>query len=535
MIEILHKDLLGRIARFRTKSGLVETPAFIPVINPSKLLVSPRRLFEEFKCSTIIANAYLLLKAQKEGDIHDFLHFPGSIMTDSGAYQLLIYGQVDVSPSEIIHFQERIGSDLAVILDVPTGGHATYKQAQTTVEETIRRAKESISLRTRSDILWVAPVQGGTHTDLVVESAKQLSKLDFSLFALGSPTQLMEQYQFGQLVDLIFAARQNLPSHKPIHLFGAGHPMIFPLIVAMGCDLFDSAAYALYAQNDRILTSDGTYRLDEVQEDFCYCPACRKYTISEMKRLEQTERARIIAEHNLHVCFYEIARIKQAIKEGRLWRLLESRLSSHPSLVDAMSRLCLNANYIEHFSPVSKRRALFISSEWSLFQPEVVRHQTRVASYSLPGNNRSILLLMKAPLSRPYYSASEYLQIERVLQESVPKLLNRIHIVFISPYFGLVPFEISGVYPLTQNETPHLQPGNWTTRISEHLFRYLQQHDEYRALVGIFPEDDCWRSLARLCSGRLKKQMDVLVCAHSDFRHQSLLRIVRRLGQILQQ
>lgn len=533
MIEILSKDLLGRIARFRTKSGLVETPAFVPVINPSKLLVSPRRLFEKFKCSTIIANAYLLLKAQKEGDIHDFLDFPGSIMTDSGAYQLLIYGQVDVSPAEIVHFQERIGSDLAVILDVPTGGYATHKQAQTTIEETIRRAKESISLRTRSDILWVAPVQGGTHPDLVAESAKQLSELDFHLFALGSPTQLMEHYQFDQLVDLVVAARQNLPSHKPIHLFGAGHPMIFPLIVAMGCDMFDSAAYALYAQNDRMLTSDGTYRLDEVQEDFCYCPACRQYTVSEMRRLEQTKRAQILAEHNLHVCFYEIARIKQAIKEGRLWRLVESRLSSHPSLVDAMGRLCLNASYIEHFSPISKRRALFISTDWSLFQPEVVRHQTRVAYYNLPRSNHRILLLMEAPLARPYYSSPKYLQIERVLEEAAPELVDRIHIVFVSPYFGLVPFEISGVYPLTQNETPHSPPANWTTRIGEHLFRYLQQHDQYRALVGIFPEEDCWRSFACLCTRGLKKRMDFLVCANSDFRYQSLLRIVRRIRPIL--
>jgi 7-cyano-7-deazaguanine tRNA-ribosyltransferase len=476
----------------------------------------------------------LLLKTQKEGSIHDLLDFPGSIMTDSGAYQLLVYGQVDVSPSQIVHFQERIGSDLAVILDVPTGGYATYTQAQATVDETVRRARESITQRTRSDILWVAPVQGGTHPVLVAESAKQLSNLDFSLFALGSPTQLMERYQFAQLVDLVVAARQNLPSHKPIHLFGAGHPMVFPLIVAMGCDMFDSAAYALYAQNNRMLTSNGTYRLEEVQEDFCYCPACRRYTISEIKRLEQGERTQILAEHNLHICFYEIARIKQAIKEGRLWRLVESRLSSHPSLVDAMSRLSLNADYIEQFSPVSKRRALFISSDWSLFQPEVVRHQTRVGSYSLPANTRNLLVLMAVPRSRPYYSAPEYLQVEKVLEESVPRLLNRIHIIFVSPYFGLVPFEISGVYPLTQNETPRCPPANWVAQISDRLFQYIGRHDQYRALVGLFPEEESWRSFARLCTRRLKNQMRFLVCAHSDFRYHSLLRIAHRIGRMLQ-
>jgi 7-cyano-7-deazaguanine tRNA-ribosyltransferase len=533
MIEILSKDLLGRIAKFKTKSGLVETPAFVPVINPLKLLVSPRRLFEEFKCSTIIANAYLLLKAQREGDIHDFLDFPGTIMTDSGAYQLLVYGQVDVNPREIVRFQEHVGSDLAVILDVPTGGHSTYRQAQATVEETIRRAKESISLRSKSDILWVAPVQGGTHTDLVEESARQLSKLDFAVFALGSPTQLMEQYRFGQLVDLVLAARRNLPNDKPIHLFGAGHPMIFPLIVAMGCDMFDSAAYALYAQNDRMLTSDGTYRLDEVQEDFCFCPACRKHTISETKKLEQMERAQVLAEHNLHACFHEIARIKQAIKEGRLWRLLESRLSSHPSLVDAMNRLCLNANYLEQFSPITKRRALFISSDWSLFQPEVVRHQTRVASYRLP-NNRDILLLMKSPVSRPYHSAPEYLEVEAVVEKSMPGLLDRIHLMFISPYFGLVPLEISGVYPLTQNEAPSHVSGNWVTRVGEQLVGYLRLHNQYHALVGVFPKDDIWKTFGELCTKKLKKRIKPLAFTYSESHHQSLLQAFSRVGHILQ-
>jgi 7-cyano-7-deazaguanine tRNA-ribosyltransferase len=534
MIEILNKDLLGRVAKFRTKSGSVETPAFLPVVNPSKVLVSPRQLFEEFKCSIIIVNAYLLLKTQREGDIHDFLDFPGSIMTDSGAYQLLVYGQVDVSPSQIVHFQERIGSDLAVILDVPTGGHATYTQALATVEETVRRAKESITLRTRSDILWVAPVQGGTHPVLVAESAKELSKLDFSLFALGSPTQLMERYQFAQLVDLVMAARRNLPSHKPIHLFGAGHPMVFPLIVAMGCDMFDSAAYALYAQNDRMLTSDGTYRLNEVQENFCYCPTCKRYTISEMKRLEQRERAQILAEHNLHVCFHEIARIKQAIKEGRLWRLVESRLSSHPSLVDAMCRLSMNTSYIEQFSPISKKRALFMSTNWSLSQPEVVRHQTRVGSYSLPTSTRNLLLLMEAPRSRPYYSSPRYLEVERALEEFAPSMLDRLHIVFVSPYFGLVPFEISGVYPLTQNETPNSPPANWTTRISDHIFQYVENHNQYRGLVGFFPEEEGWRNLARLCARHLKKKMGFVVCVHDGFRRQSLRRIAYRIARVLQ-
>jgi 7-cyano-7-deazaguanine tRNA-ribosyltransferase len=58
----------------------------------------------------------------------------------------------------------------------------------------------------------------------------------------------MEQYLFDILVDMIIAAKMNLPPERPLHLFGAGHPFMFALAVALGCDLFDSAAYAIYAR-----------------------------------------------------------------------------------------------------------------------------------------------------------------------------------------------------------------------------------------------------------------------------------------------
>ena len=55
----------------------------------------------------------------------------------------------------------------------------------------------------------------------------------------------MEAYRYSELVDVIAASKKGLSPTVPVHLFGAGHPMMFALAVALGCDLFDSAAYAL--------------------------------------------------------------------------------------------------------------------------------------------------------------------------------------------------------------------------------------------------------------------------------------------------
>ncbi|MFX1474665.1 MAG: tRNA guanosine(15) transglycosylase TgtA [Promethearchaeota archaeon] len=528
MIEILSKDLLGRITKFKTKTGVVETPAFLPVVHPLRELISPKQMYRTFKCKAIITNAYLLFK-EKEGNIHSLLDFPGTIMTDSGAYQLLVYGEIDVGPSQIIQFQERIGSDIAVILDIPTGGKSTYEQAMATVEETLKRAAESIPQRTRSDILWVAPVQGGTYPTLVAESARRISKLDFSIFAIGSPTQLLERYRFAQLVELVMTAKRNLPVDKPVHLFGAGHPIIFPLIVAMGCDMFDSAAYALFARNNRVLTSTGTYRLNEIKEEFCYCPTCVQYTVKEIKQLEQGERTRVLAEHNLYVCLQEISRIKQAIREGRLWRLVESRLSSHPSIIDAMNQFSLYKDFIEKFSPVTKSKAIFFSSEWSLHQPEVIRHQRKMASYHPPVINQDILLLMAAPITRPYHSAPEYSKVVISFKKHAPLLLSKLHIIFLSPYFGLVPIELSDIYPLAQNETPHLFPCNWVSRIIKQVSEYVLRNRCYSTFIGILPNDKDWRQISKMCSMFFRNHSKQWICVHTNFTKESLTKEIQHI------
>ncbi|MFX0169282.1 MAG: tRNA guanosine(15) transglycosylase TgtA [Candidatus Hodarchaeota archaeon] len=531
MIEILHKDLLARIARFQTKTSTIETPAFVPVVHPIKELISPRRMHDEFNCKIIITNAYLLSKAGKEEPIHALLDYPGTIMTDSGAYQLLIYGGVDTTPTQIIEYQEKIESDIAVILDVPTGGYASYSKAQDTVNETLRRAKESVSHRTKSDILWVGPIQGGIYPDLVENAAQEITKLDFPLVAIGSPTQLMEQYHFDKLIDLIMAAKSNIPTNKPVHLFGAGHPLIFPLIVALGCDLFDSAAYALFAQHDRILSPEGTYRLQDLREEFCFCPVCRKYTIREVKQLPKQERIQALAEHNLWVCQHEINRVKQAIREGRLWRLIEIRLNSHPALIDAMHTMVKYHQNIERSSPITKKRAIFITSRWSLFQPEIVRHTLRMRSYTPPPSKHDALLLFSAPQTRPHHTAKEFERFVKLFHESSQRKQRHFDIIFISPFFGLVPYELSTIYPLAQNELPQEAITENQILVIRELEQYIKRNQQYNRLFGIFESTDYWQKFTRLCEQLLKKSKKPISLFHTDFSTQSLKQLITKLSE----
>ena len=454
--EIIERDLLARVGRLKTKSGKVETPVLLPVVNPNVQPIPPKEILEKFGCKALITNAYILKKhfgeKAAEKDVHKLLEFEGVVMTDSGAYQILVYGDVEVSPEEIVRYQEAINTDIAVILDVPTGWDVKRENAEKTVEETLLRAKELWKIKKRDDILWVGPVQGGKFTDLISKSAREVGELPFQIHALGSPTPVMEQYLFDMLVDMIMAAKMNLPVERPLHLFGAGHPFMFSLAIALGCDMFDSAAYAIYAREDRYLTEYGTFRLEKLNWLPCSCPVCTKYDAKSLKETPKKEREKLLAEHNLYVCFEEIRKIKQAIVEGRLWEHLEMRCQSHPALLQALKRIGKYAEFIERHSPIIKRSGLFFFSHLDLNRPEIVRYRKRLAENYSPPKETKILVLLPQTREKPFHKSKEQKTFSKALKRKLGEKIRLLHICTYAAPFGVVPNELDEVYPLSQNE-----------------------------------------------------------------------------------
>ncbi|MHA1596137.1 MAG: tRNA guanosine(15) transglycosylase TgtA [Candidatus Asgardarchaeia archaeon] len=439
--EILEHDLLGRMGKIKTRRGVINTPYMFPVVNPSKMVIPPSEMEEVFGCDAIITNAYLIKKYfEGVGDVHELLDFKKTVMTDSGAYQLLVYGKVDIDPKEVIELQERIGSDIAVILDVPTGGDATYDHAKYTVEETIKRAIESQRIREDDSILWVGPIQGGTYLDLLSYSATQMNRLDFDILAIGSPTQIMESYMFDKLTDMIYTVKTNVSPSKPIHLFGAGHPIVFSIAVALGCDLFDSASYAIFARDDRVILPYGTVKLSDLRYNVCSCPICRKYDPSELREMDRKEREPLIARHNLYVCMEELNRIRQAIYEGRLWQYVQMRARSHPRVLNAVKKFKKYVDKILRHDPVSKRRAFFYTGPEDSYNPSVIRHKRKMEVYEPPYEGRKAILLFED---------------REDLLRKVEKGINtegKEHVIIASKVFGPIPIEIREVYPLSQSE-----------------------------------------------------------------------------------
>lgn len=212
--EVKYSDLGGRIGKLNTAHGIIDTPAFIPVVHPVKQIIDIN-LLKRIGFRTVITNAYITLKyygddARNKG-IHKIIDFDGIVMTDSGGYQVLEYGNIDVGPTEIAQFEIEIKTDIAVPLDKPTGYGLEYNKAIEYVNQTISNVKETVEViknnRGNKDeeikTIWAAPVQGAEHLDLVEQSAKLFDDMNFKLMALGSPVELMEAYEFTKLSEII--------------------------------------------------------------------------------------------------------------------------------------------------------------------------------------------------------------------------------------------------------------------------------------------------------------------------------------------
>jgi 7-cyano-7-deazaguanine tRNA-ribosyltransferase len=446
--QVQSKDLLGRIGTLTTKSGSFQTPHMFPVVDPNRPVLDPK-FYREAGIRAVMTNAYLLKRGrpgQRPKDVHETLGFKETVATDSGAYQILEYGHVGVKPAEIVAYQEKIDTDIGVILDFPTGFHSDARRAGWTVDETVRRADEALKRIKRKDILWVGPVQGGVHVKEVARSALEMGKRPFSIYALGSPTELMEAQRFDVLVDMIVAAKKGLPHSRPLHLFGAGHPAMFPFIVAMGCDTFDSAAYALYARMGRYLTSDGTQELADIEEFSCMCRICDSITPGEMRRLDPSEKEELLSKHNLLACFSELRRIREVIRMGHLWDLLEHRAYANPAFEKFLAKIVQHSAFLEQFTPTVKPRGISHFGAASDHRPEMVRYAVRRSR--LPVERGKTVVLLPGRWRRPYHEDPRNLPI-------VSKLANNpnVSICFYTIPFGLVPMELDETFPLAQTES----------------------------------------------------------------------------------
>jgi len=229
---------------------------------------------------------------------------------------------------------------------------------------------------------------GSTFPDLREESGTPRARPIWtcSRSARWFPVELL----YAEVVEAVRAAKRGLDPDAPVHLFGAGHPMMLALAVAAGCDLFDSAAYALMARDGRYLTVSGTEHLEDMEYFPARVPSAPSTRPRSSERWERRGQRRPVrgaaprrAQPPRHLR-------RATAREGRdpvrkpPSACVDRRARGHPMLDGFRVPILLDhADELERTDPVSKD-AFFYTSHESARRPEVSRHHDRLRGSRSP-------------------------------------------------------------------------------------------------------------------------------------------------------
>lgn len=495
--EILDTDALGRIGRLEYKEKQIITPNLIPVVHPYDNILKPSEI-QNIGFNSVFTNAYILYQNREERQkaiekgLNDYLNFNGLIATDSGAFQQYMYNKEDIkiTPLEIEKFQENIGSNFPVILDIPVQPNDNYIQAKEKIELSIKRAKSNI-LRREKECCWMGPIHGGKFSDLLMKSSREMNKLDFGIYAIGGLVKYFLDYRFPEIIKILLTVKRNIIPSKPLHMFGLGLPQFFSIAVACGCDLMDSAAYILYAKEQRYFTlTTGTKNLEELKEFPCNCPICSKYTPKEIRQFENKKKIKLLALHNLYISISELKTIRQAIRDGNLWELIEERILAHPNLTDSLKNIIRNLDFIEIYEKIYKKHGRFFNSFQSYYRPIIVRYKQRLNNhYRIPKGVRFLIIIPELDL-KGINSPSIKSWLDQIKNNKrIPR--EDIHIAFYSDFFGLIPFELSQTFPMGQYESINSKLLEYQTKSlpsTEIINSIISSSTEYEKIAFLTPK-----------------------------------------------
>ncbi|HAE37943.1 MAG TPA: tRNA guanosine(34) transglycosylase Tgt, partial [Candidatus Riflebacteria bacterium] len=346
----------ARAARFTTLHSEVITPVFMPVGTRATVKGMTVESLAENGSQVLLANTYhLLLRPgpevfKKIGGIHRFMNWKGSVLTDSGGFQIFslphsremteegarFTSYVDgktfmLTPELSIEMQKAIGSDIMMVLDQCINSTSGYDEAKAAMELTHRWALRSLAARGDSKQAMFGIVQGACHPELRQQSAEFLRAQPFDGLAIGGLAvgeTHSERYDFTELVT------GYLPENLPRYLMGVGTPIDILEAVHRGVDMFDCIIPSQLAHRGVVFTSHGklqfrrtVYRFCEEPIDAeCDCYACKNYSRAYVHHLVKAEEPlawRLLTCHNIRFYHQLMARIRDAIMHDRFVEFYE--------------------------------------------------------------------------------------------------------------------------------------------------------------------------------------------------------------------
>jgi queuine tRNA-ribosyltransferase len=346
-----HTDGAARSGRLGLLHGSIATPAFMPVGTCGTVKAMTPEELRETGAEMILGNTFhLMLRPgveviSRHGGLHEFMHWSGPILTDSGGFQVFslaamrkvtpagvrfrspIDGSpVFLGPEESMAVQRALGSDVVMIFDECTPYPATVAQARTSMELSLAWAERSKTAHGDNPAALFGIVQGGMYPELRALSAHGLQALGFDGYAIGG---LSVGESMAERLRVLDAAVPLLPADAPRYLMGVGKPEDIVEAVRRGIDLFDCVLPTRNARNGHLFTQWGEVRIrnseyrlaTEPVDESCGCYTCRHYSRAYLRHLDKCREilgARLNTLHNLFYYQTLLAELRAAIDAGQL-------------------------------------------------------------------------------------------------------------------------------------------------------------------------------------------------------------------------
>ncbi len=352
----------ARRGRLHTPHGTVETPCFMPVgtLGTVKGMLPENVAAAGF--GLILGNTYhLSLRPGPDivaahGGLHRFMGWNGAILTDSGGFQVFslshrrklsadgvafkshINGDpIEFTPESVIGIQEKLGSDIAMVLDVCPPSTAPVMELDRALELTTQWARRCVNARTRHDQAVFGIVQGGLDVERRVQHAAALREMDFEGFAIGGLSVGEPPHQMYPVAAATAAA---LPVDKPRYLMGVGMPADLPNCVAGGVDMFDCVFPTRCGRNGTYLTTIGRLNIKNTKyrddlspiDPGCDCPVCTRFTAAYLRHLYISGEILsnvLNTTHNLHYYARLMADVRAAVENGTIAELASRLIGIH--------------------------------------------------------------------------------------------------------------------------------------------------------------------------------------------------------------
>lgn len=348
--ELLNSDGAARTGRLRFARGTVATPAFMPVGTAGTVKSVTREELREIGVEMILGNTFhLMLRPgvdiiEAHGGLHEFMHWDGPILTDSGGFQVwslakmrrlddrgvtfrspLDGAEVFLSPERAIAVQHGLGSDVVMVLDECTGYPVDEAAARRSMELSMAWAERSKDAHSTAHGALFGIVQGGMYEALRIESLQRLQSIGFDGYAVGGLSVGEPKPEMQRVLQAIM---RHMPAAAPRYLMGVGTPEDIVHAVNLGVDMFDCVLPTRNARNGWLFSGDGVVKLRNARyaddtaplDAACECYTCRHYSRAYLRHLHMAREilgARLCTIHNLYQIQRLMGDIQAAIAAGQ--------------------------------------------------------------------------------------------------------------------------------------------------------------------------------------------------------------------------